>query len=77
MYHYPICSQADKQLFAKQCKALEDHIPGLVKECLLHDVDDSFTQIYQLDGKRVLVHNSEYLGALYVDSEIPLEQFFK
>ena len=76
MFNYTICNQPDKDLFEKQCRALEKHIPSLIKKDFLHDVDDSMTQIYQKDGAEILVHNSYYIGELYVESEIELTQFF-
>ena len=75
-YDYNICTEADRDIFIKQCKALEKHIPNLVKDKLLEDVDGSETQIYFLDGKKIVVHNSYYIGAVYIKSEIELEHFF-
>lgn len=77
MYSYEICNQPDKKLFEKQCLALEKHIPNLIVGKLLEDVDGSQTQLYTKDGAKIVVCNNEYIGALYVDSEIDLEQFFK
>ena len=77
MYHYQICNIPDEELFYKQCAALERNIPGLEKTPLLEDVDGSLTQVYKKDGKEIAVHNSEYVGALYIDSEIELKQYFK
>ncbi|WMI81837.1 hypothetical protein [Anaerotignum sp. MB30-C6] len=76
MYHYTICNMPDEEIFFKQCSALEKNVPNLVKKDLLEDVDGSLTQIYEKDGSKITVHNSEYIGALYVESEIELEQFF-
>jgi len=76
MFHYGICTEPDKEIFDKQCKALEKHIPGISKGELLEDVDSSETQIYDLKGKKITVHNSLYIGAVYVDSEIELTHFF-
>ena len=39
MYHYSICTIADEVIFQKQCRALETHLPHLVKDKLLEDVD--------------------------------------
>ncbi len=75
-YDYNICTEADRDIFIKQCKALEKHIPNLVKDKLLEDVDGSETQIYFLDGKEITVHNSYYIGAVYIKSEVELEHFF-
>ena len=41
MYNYTICDQPDSKLFEKQCLALEKHIPNLMKEDLMEDVDGS------------------------------------
>lgn len=76
MFHYSICTEPDREIFIKQCKALEKHIPDIVKGELLADVDHSETQIYTIQDKEITVHNSYYIGAVYVDSEIELEQFF-
>ena len=75
-YDYNICTEADRDIFIKQCEALEKHIPNLVKDKLLEDVDGSETQIYFLDGKEIAVHNSYYIGAIYIKSEVELEHFF-
>lgn len=77
MFHYNICTEPDREIFIKQCQALEKHIPGIIKGELLEDVDESETQIYTIKGKRVTVHNSYYIGAVYVDSEEELEHYFK
>ena len=77
MYHYSICTIADEVIFQKQCRALETHLPHLVKDELLEDVDGSLTQWYWLDGKTITVHNSNYIDAIYVDSEVELESYFR
>lgn len=77
MYHYSICTIADNVIFQKQCRALETHLPHLVKDELLEDVDGSLTQRYWLDGKTITVHNSNYIDAIYVDSEVELESYFR
>lgn len=48
IFHYDICTEADKDIFLKQCKALEKHIPNLSKGKLLEDVDGSETQLYMI-----------------------------
>ena len=77
MFNYNICSEPDEALFVEQCKSLEKHIPGIIKESLLHDVDDSKTQVYSLSNKKILVHNSYYVGAVYIESDVKLESYFK
>ncbi|MBR2284575.1 MAG: hypothetical protein IJ874_09215 [Ruminococcus sp.] len=77
MFSYNICNKADSEIFSKQCAALEKHIPNLQKNDLLLDVDGSQTQRYTLDDKGISVHNSKYIGAVYIDSDVDLENFFK
>lgn len=77
MYRYNICTEPDEVLFWKQCKTIENSIPGIQKKDILHDVDGSITQIYEKDGFNIIVHNSLYVGAVYIDSAVELTQFFK
>lgn len=77
MYRYVVCNQYDVEIFEKQCKALENAIPGIIKKELLHDVDDSKTQIYKLNQNKIYVHNSTYLDEVYMESDVDLLQFFK
>ena len=60
MYHYSICTIADEVIFQKQCRALETHLPHLVKDELLEDVDGSLMQRYWLDGKMIRVYNRNW-----------------
>lgn len=76
MFEYSICNQPDHKIFQLQCVALEKHIPGIAKGELLNDVDGSQTQLYTVDQKRISVHNSYYIGSVFVESEIELEQYF-
>ncbi len=76
MYRYNICSEADDVIFRKQCRAIEKHIPSISKEKLLEDIDGSTTQIYTLNGNKITVHNSNYIGAVFIESEIALEKYF-
>ena len=77
MYKYNICNVYDHNIFEKQCAALEKHIPDIEKSDLLTDVDGSQTQIYTLHGKKITVHNSYYIGAVYISSETELMQYFE
>lgn len=77
MFSYNICTQADTNIFKKQCIALEKNIPNIQKGSLLEDVDGSQFQIYELNGKQIKVCNSNYVDAVYVDSEVDLENYFE
>lgn len=76
MYEYNICTQADEDIFYKQCAALEKKLDNLKKEKLIQDVDNSLIQKYTLEGKSVEVFNDNYIGSVYIKSDIDLERYF-
>ena len=76
VYKYNICNVPDEEVFLKQCEALERHIPRIIKGDIHTDVDGSKTQLYTLQDSKIIIHNSYYIGAVYIDSEIELEQYF-
>ena len=77
MRKYTICNQADKAIFDKQLKALQSHIPDIEKTEILMDVDSSETAILHLNNKqRIVLHNSYYIDAVYIESDVDLEKYF-
>ena len=76
MFDYTICKAPDSDIFLRQCKALEKNIPDLKKIEILIDIDGSQIVVYFKDGKKVTVHNSYYVGAVYIQSEFDLTTFF-
>nr|DAL05234.1 MAG TPA: hypothetical protein [Caudoviricetes sp.] len=76
MFDYTICNSPDSDIFLRQCKALEKNIPDLKKSEILKDIDGSEVAIYFKDDKKVTVHNSYYVGAVYIQSELDLTMFF-
>lgn len=77
MFRYSICSEADEDIFIRQCNALEKNISNIIKKEKLTDVDDSVMRIYSLDDKKITVCNSYYLNEVYVESEVDLIPYFK
>lgn len=77
MFEYVICNQASKEIFDKQCEALEKNITNIKKGGLIQDVDSSLLQYYYYDEKRIIVYNDEDIGAVFVKSEIDLLPFFR
>lgn len=57
-------------------KLWKKNIPEIQKGKKLEDVDGSETQFYVLNGKHINVHNSYYIDAVFIDSEIKLESYF-
>ena len=77
MFHYTICDAYARDIFKKQCNALESNIPNLKKELDIEDVDSTQTRIYQLGNKSITVKNSYPIGAVYIDAEIDIMPFFR
>ncbi len=76
MREYMICNQPDDEIFERQCAVLMKHIPELIEEATLQDVDGSVIRRFTLAGKEVIVKNDYYIGGVFIRSEINLEKFF-
>ena len=64
-------------MFYRQCRALEKHVPDILKKKELENIDGGLIWIYETDGAQIIVKNDFYIGGVFVDSEIELTQFFK
>lgn len=73
-YSYNISANANEKDFLTCCKLIEKGLPNITKEELLIDVDGSLIQIYHYFGKEIAVHDDYYVDAVYVDSNINLEE---
>lgn len=77
MFEYTIYTVPDEDIYKRQCRALEKHIPGLTKLYELEDADGSLISIYKKGGSEIKVSNDYQIGGVFVDSEIDLLPFFK
>lgn len=75
MFDYNICTQADDDLFERQCDLIKK-IPGitLIKE--LEDVTGTKRRIFAHPSGNVTVVNDRYIDALYAQSEFDLLPYF-
>lgn len=76
MKTYSVCTAPDMDIFNKMCAKIEERIPELEKRDRLVDVDGSVFQIYENDTNRLVVKNSYYVGAVYIETDIDLDQIF-
>ena len=76
LFEYNICNQADSELFHRQCRALEAHVPGLQADEVLADVDGSLIQIYRSVKGTIKVKSDTQVDAVYVVSEFDLLPYF-
>ena len=73
---FTVCNQPDREIFSRQCKSLENVIPGLALKEHLEDVDGSETAVYIVGGQEVIIHNSYYIGAVYIETDANLDKYF-
>lgn len=76
MFDYTVCTQADVELFYKQCAAIEKNIPSLKKYKLLEDVDGTLVQRYDHARGQIMVKNDVQVDALHVTADFDLLPYF-
>lgn len=76
MFRYKICNYADAELFHKQCRALEKHIPELEAEEILEDVDGTQVQKYHHPRGMIKVKSDMQVDVLYVEADFDLLPYF-
>ena len=77
MYTYSIHKNADEEKFNRVCNKIESTVEGLQKEEAITDVDGSAIQIYKKDGRSIKVFNDYEIDAVYIDSEINIDDIKK
>lgn len=76
MKDYPVCTVPDMEIFEKMCCKIEEVIPELEKRERLVDVDGSTFQVYANDNNKLVVKNSYYVGAVYIETDMDLDKIF-
>ena len=77
MYSYNIAKKANKEIFDNTRSLIESNISGIDKERLIEDVDGTQIQIYNVNGKKIKVFNDYEVDAVYIDSELEIENIIK
>ncbi len=78
MFHYTISKEWNADLFFEVCSIIESHFKGIVKGEPFYDfLDGDIRQEYFINEKKILVNNDSQIDALYVDSEIDLNDIIK
>ena len=75
-FDYTIFKDNSQSEFKKACKLIERSFPDEKKNKLLIDVDGSTIQTYTKDGKDIDVYDDYDVGAVFVKSEIDLDNIF-
>ena len=75
-FDYTIFKDNSQSEFKKACKLIERSFHDAKKNKLLIDVDGSTIQTYTKDGKDIDVYDDYDVGAVFVKSEIDLDNIF-
>ena len=75
-FDYTIFKDNSQSEFKKACKLIERSFPDAKKNKLLIDVDGSTIQTYTKEGKDIDVYDDSDGGAVFVKSEIDLDNIF-
>lgn len=76
MFEYTIKKAYNTEAFQKQCQLLVRYMPDLIDVGYFVDVDESEIQIYDFGGKKIKVVNDVDIDAVYIESEVNLEEYF-
>lgn len=76
MFSYTISKAASEKEFKKACRLLEERLEGIKKDKMLEDVDGTVIQVYRKKSDTIKVYNDYEVDAVYIDSEIELNDFF-
>lgn len=76
VYSYTVSKNASENAFERSCKVIESSIKGISKGKTVVDVDGSSIKVYQNNGAKIKVCNDYEVDAVYVDSEIELNDIF-
>ncbi len=77
MFDYNINKTASNLEFKNACAKIERHFPDCKKDALLVDVDGSLIQVYRKDNDKITVFNDYEVDAVYIESEIDMNEIFK
>lgn len=75
-YSYTLCPNISNEVFMETCRNIDRHWPEFRKERPLIDVDGTMIQIYYQDRNEVVVYNDVEVGAVYIESDINLDDMF-
>ena len=76
MYDYTIFPDNSPKEFKKACKMIQKTLPNATPHDLLIDVDGSTIQTFEYEGQEISVYDDYDVGAVYVISEIDLDNMF-
>lgn len=76
-YEYNICTVADRRIYMKQKEALLKNVPSLREVKEIETEDNGLFSKMTSDYGELVLKNSEYINALWIESDFALEPFFE
>ena len=77
MFSYTVSKVADKKAFLEVCNKIEQRFRVIKKEKPVVDVDGSQLQLFIVNNGKIKVYNDYAIDAVYVDSDIKLDEIIK
>ncbi|MEH6945200.1 hypothetical protein [Bacillus sp. JJ722] len=74
-FSYNIWPERNVELFKQYLEILKNIPKCKLKGNILEDIDGSLLGIFKLKGKNIVLKDDEYVGALYIDSEIDISKY--
>lgn len=76
IFDYTISPKNDIKIFKDTCDKLEESFAGILRKKLLVDVDGTTIQEFLLKQKSIVVYDDYDVGAVYVKSQVDLNELF-
>ena len=77
MYKYTFYNEADNEKFKEACKKLLNVMDNLIANEPIIDVDGTIIQKYTSPNGNIMVSNDYEIDAVYIDSEVNLDDIIK
>ena len=77
MYKYTSYKEADNEKFKEACKKLLHGMDNLIANEPIIDVDGTIIQKYTSPNGNIMVSNDYEIDAVYIDSEVNLDDIIK
>jgi hypothetical protein len=77
MYKYTFYNEADNEKFKEACKKLLHGMDNLIANEPIIDVDGTIIQKYTSPNGNIMVSNDYEIDAVYIDSEVNLDDIIK
>lgn len=77
MYKYTFYKEADNEKIKEACKKLLHGVDNLIANEPIIDVDGTIIQKYTSPNGNIMVSNDYEIDAVYIDSEVNLDDIIK